>query len=232
MKRRFDYYYPRILGTPLIRHLVIDSFNVLSYGAPGMAQYWATDISWMGVRVLKNPIDLWYYQQIVYAVRPDAIIESGTGWGGSAYYLACLCDLLGNGQVITVDIQPKENRPVHQRISYLTGSSTSDLVLQQVKEKLAGKERVMVILDSDHSKDHVLRELNLYHAFVTPNSYLIVEDTIVNGHPIITSFGPGPDEAVKQFLGENPDFIVDRFFEKTLTTFNPGGYLKRKSPAP
>jgi cephalosporin hydroxylase len=96
---------------------------------------------------------------------------------------------------------------------------------------MAGPEdRVLVILDSDHSRDHVLEEMRMYADLVTPDSYLIVEDTNVNGHPVFPEFGPGPMEAVDAFLAERSDFIIDRSREKLLMTFNPGGYLKKAGP--
>jgi cephalosporin hydroxylase len=96
-----------------------------------------------------------------------------------------------------------------------------------VAERAAGAGRVLVVLDSDHSRDHVLAELRAYAPLVTPGSYLVVEDTNVNGHPVYEAFGPGPMEAVQDFLKERDDFEVDRSREKFLLTFNPGGWLRK-----
>ncbi len=109
---------------------------------------------------------------------------------------------------------------------HLTGSSTSELIVQQVEERVANK-RVIVILDSEHARSHVLEEMRLYAPFVTIGSYLIVEDTNVNGHPVYPEFGAGPSEAVTAFLETRDDFEVDPSREKFLLTFNPRGYLKR-----
>nr|HMT11078.1 CmcI family methyltransferase [Ignavibacteria bacterium] len=112
----------------------------------------------------------------------------------------------------------------------LMGSSVSDEILTKVKELVKDKKKIMVILDSDHSCDHVYRELELYYGFVTPGSYLVVEDSNINGHPVYSGFGqgPGPMEAMEKFLPAHPEFEVDKSREKFLMSFNPNGYLKRK----
>ncbi len=117
--------------------------------------------------------------------------------------------------------------PQHPRITYLVGSSTSPEILEQVKGMIPPSDRVMVILDSDHGRDHVLRELELYSDLVSPGSYMIVEDTNVNGHPVLTSHGPGPTEALEEYLRRDRRFVVDRSREKFFFTFNPGGYLRK-----
>lgn len=125
---------------------------------------------WLGTNVCKCPLDLWMYQEILFRTRPDAIIETGTFRGGSALYLASLCDLLDNGRVITIDVEEREDLPPE-------------------------------------------------------GCYLIVEDT--PAARVIPNFGPGPDEAVEEFLRSNESFIADPSCEKFLMTTNPGGYLKR-----
>ncbi len=186
-----------------------------------------TSTSWLGTTVLKCPLDLWNYQEILVETRPDLIIETGTHVGGSALYMAGICDLIGNGRIVTVDIEDRPGRPVHGRITYLEGSSTSDEMLEQVTAFVQEAARVMVILDSDHSHDHVLRELELYAPLVSKGCYLVVEDTNVNGHPVVPGFGPGPMEALNEFLSGTNDFEVDRSREKLMLTFNPSGYLLR-----
>ena len=181
----------------------------------------------LGVPLWKNPSDLWIYQEILWDVKPDLIIETGTNQGGSALYFARLCDLIGNGRVITIDIMARKNRPEHPRIEYLIGSSISPEILAHVATAAASASSVLVALDSDHHRDHVLAELRSYHAFVTPNSYLCVEDSNINGHPVNPFFGPGPMEAIGEFLAEQPAFQSDREREKFMHTFNPKGYLRR-----
>jgi cephalosporin hydroxylase len=138
-----------------------------------------------------------------------------------------MLDLIDKGKVLSIDIDPQPNLPTHKRLTYLKTSSTSELALQTVKEILSPEHTVLVILDSDHSKQHVLNELHLYHSFVTLGSYLIVEDSNINGHPVVPEFGPGPMEAIEEFLKDNDDFIIDATKHKFLITFNPNGYLKK-----
>ncbi|MBB6445160.1 CmcI family methyltransferase [Bacillus benzoevorans] len=182
---------------------------------------------WLGVMTLKCPFDLWIYQEILYETKPDWIIECGTFIGGSSLFLASMCDLIDHGKIITIDILDYKPKKTHPRITYLHGSSTSKEIEEKVKSMISEDETVMVILDSAHSKAHVLNELNIYSKLVTPGNYLIVEDTCVNAHPQMPYFGNGPLEAVLQFLTGNDRFIVDRAREKFLLTFNPSGYLKR-----
>ena len=182
---------------------------------------------WMGVAALKCPFDLWVYQEILHETRPEVILETGTARGGSALFLASILDMLGGGEVVSIDIVRRPEWPTHPRVTYVTGSSTSAPVLEEVRRRIAGKSRVMVILDSDHKKDHVLGELRAYAPLVTPDMYLIVEDTNINGHPVFPGFGPGPTEAVDEFLAGNATFQRDRSRERFFVTFNPGGYLRR-----
>ena len=206
---------------------VVDPF-FQEYGKSGV---WLATF-WLGRHVYKAPTDLWIYQELMYKTRPDLILETGTALGGSALYLASMCDLLDGGRIITIDVEPQDDLPVHPRIKYVTGSSISPEVLEQVRDEASGEDRVMVILDSDHSRDHVLAELREYAPLVSEGCYLIVEDTKVGR--ILTDFGPGPDEAIDEFLKENDSFAVDPVCEKFMLTFQPGGYLRasRKHGAP
>lgn len=235
-----DVLYYRLTFDSRSEQSVVDQFHKLYFDSHAVGKAWISS-SWMGVPLHKCPTDLWTYQQIVYEVKPDVIVETGTLLGGSAYYLASLCDLIGRGRVITIDVDSTEDslsrvrepvckaRPDHPRITYLRGSSTSEDVLQRVQSLIQAGDRVLVILDSDHSKTHVFKELCAYSSLVSIGSYLIVEDTNVNGHPVLPQFGPGPMEAVEGFLTKNTNFVPDRSREKHFLTFNPCGYLRRKS---
>jgi cephalosporin hydroxylase len=128
--------------------------------------------------------------------------------------------------VISIDLEPRA-QPPHPRITYLTGSSTADDVVAQVAARARGRRTVLVLLDSDHARDHVLAELRRYAPLVTRGSFVVVEDTNLNGHPVDPDFGPGPMEAVDAFLAETDAFEVDRTKDKLYLSFNPRGYLKR-----
>ncbi|HUI27622.1 MAG TPA: CmcI family methyltransferase [Candidatus Kryptonia bacterium] len=182
---------------------------------------------WLGVPLWKCPFDLWVYQEIIHEQRPDVIVETGTAHGGSALYLADLCDLVGTGRVVTIDIEARPNRPAHPRITYLEGSSVSPASLEHISRLIDNAANAMVILDSDHHAPHVAEELRLYSPLVTKGQYLIVEDGNINGHPVHPNFGPGPFEAVTDFLARNRDFVRDESREKFRVTFNPCGYLRR-----
>lgn len=212
---------------PRLRRMVVEQFHLLFYGSPRTCRPWA-DSYWLGAPAQKCPLDLWVYQEILAEVRPDVIIETGTADGGSALYLASICDLLSKGKVVTIDIAKNVSLPEHPRVTYLVGSSTSTAILDEVRALLRGASTVMVILDSDHRKHHVLQELHEYSEWVSPGSYLVVEDTNMNGHPVARGYGPGPKEAVAEFLKSNIAFEVDHEREKYYLTFNPGGYLRRK----
>ncbi len=174
----------------LLKKYVANAFHKLYWGNSSQTWY---NTFWLGFPVEKCPLDLWVYQEIIFKLKPDVIIECGTGNGGGALFMAHILDILNSGTVISIDIQQSEGRPQHKRIRYLLGSSTSEDILAQVSG-LKG-------------------------------SYLIVEDTNINGHPVLPEFGPGPMEAVSQFLSENKDFIVDKTKEKFYMTQNPNGYL-------
>lgn len=205
---------------------VVDAFHRLYYERWNGRQN-TLDLVWLGHRAVKCPFDMWVYQEIVVETRPDLIIESGTRFGGTSLFLASVLDQLGGpGRVLTLDIDPTPARPVHPRIDYLIGSSVDPGMIEQIHQAARG-HRVMLILDSDHVAPHVLAELQAYHDLVTPGCYLIVEDSNVNGRPVFPDFGPGPGEAVDEFLAMNEDFVVDRDRERFLISLNPGGYLRR-----
>jgi cephalosporin hydroxylase len=207
---------------------VVESFHRLYYDtAPGTC----AKTSWLGVPTEKFPGDLWVYQEIITEIRPDFIVETGTRYGGSAVFMATVCEVLGHGRVVTIDIEQLAStlacRPEHPRIAYLTGSSTSPDIVATVRETVEGAPCVMVVLDSDHRMAHVADELRLYSQLVTDGSYLIVEDTNINGHPVVADLGPGPWEAVEVFLKGALEYRPDYGCEKLRLTLNPRGYLRK-----
>ena len=205
---------------------VVDDFHNLYHLGPKSEGSIYKGTTWMGVPCFKCPLDMWIYQEILHEVKPDLIVETGTYKGGSALYLAHLCDAIGKGRIVSIDIDQHEH-PKHKRVTYLTGSSSDPLLINKIFE--GGAERVLVILDSDHSEEHVCKELALLSQRVSVGSYLIVEDSNLNGHPTYPTHGPGPFEAVEKFLPQNSHFAVDKSRERFLMTFNPNGYLKRIS---
>ena len=184
-------------------------------------------LRWFGHRILKCPFDIWTYQELIFETQPEIIVECGTRYGGGALYLASLLDLRGGpGEVVTIDIEPVERRPVHPRIRYLTGSTLDAGIVGQVRAAATGK-RTMVILDSDHSAAQVAAELKIYPAFVSPDCYLIVDDTNIGGHPVLPEHGPGPMEALDAWYPTQLDFVIDPSRERFMLSLNPRGFLRR-----
>ena len=211
---------------PKKQQQIVDQFHQLLYDSNVIGKGY-NGAHFVGTKVQKCPFDLFVYQEIISEIKPDVIIETGTAFGGTSLFLASICDLINKGRILTIDIDEIKGKPKHKRITYLTGSSSNEKIVKEVKEKIGKRDKVLVILDSDHSAQHVFNELMIYSKFVTKGSYLIVEDTNVNGNPVYPDHGPGPAEGLKKFLKSNGEFKVDRNREKYYLTFNPGGYLKK-----
>jgi cephalosporin hydroxylase len=163
---------------------------------------------------------------MIVTVRPDWIVEIGTGDGGRALFLASVCELVGHGQVVSVDAEARDDRPQHARLQYLTGEGYQKKTGERVATIVAGG-RAIVVLGALRDRVLTYREFGRYESLVPVGSYVVVADTIVNGHPVWPGFGPGPAEAVKQILNTNGDFLADPAMEKYSLTFNPSGFLKR-----
>lgn len=181
------------------------------------------------VPILKNPMDLWVYQDIVWDLQPTLIIETGTAYGGSALYFARQLDKLGRGAVVSIDLSPHATLPKHDRITFVQGSSIDSEIVAAVKACAATHPRVMVVLDSDHSAAHVTAELEAYAPMVSVNQFLVVEDTNINGRPVPIDWkgGPGPGPAVDAWLPNHPEFTRELLAERYLLTHHPGGWLRR-----
>jgi cephalosporin hydroxylase len=210
---------------------VIREFHRLYYEHGCHAEYGNglhAQTKYHGISTHKCPLDLWVFQEIIHEVRPALVIELGTYLGGTTLFLAHQLELLGEGRVVSVDRRQLE-RPEHHRISYVLGETDDESIVAAVRDHVAGSEGrpVIVIHDADHRCDQVLTDLECYAPFVTAGSYLIIEDSNVNGHPVLNGWGPGPYEAIEQFLCAHPDFAPDPSREKFLLTYNPNGYLKR-----
>lgn len=199
------------------------------------------NFTWLGRPIIQFPQDILAMQEIIWQVRPDLIIETGIAHGGSLIFYASLLELIGeNGQVLGIDIDIRaanraaiEKHRMFKRITMIEGSSTDADVLRKVYQLAADKSKVLVALDSNHTHEHVLKELELYSPLVTKDSYLVVFDTIVEDLPDDFfpdrpwSKGNNPKTAVREFLKTNDRFTVDREIEsKLLITVAPDGYLK------
>lgn len=206
---------------------VINEFNRIYYDS----KVWRRTY-YLGILTQQFPTDLWMIQEIITEIKPDFVIETGTYHGGSSLFYADILDRVNErGKVITVDIDPRiEKASTHalfrNRVHVIKGNSVFPEVIDQIAQIIKGGS-VLVTLDSLHTKEHVLEEMRLYSKFVTPGSYLIVQDTNINGHPVYPSFGPGPMEAVEEFLKTTRDFEVDRSRERYMLTAYPSGFLKR-----
>jgi len=183
--------------------------------------------TYFGIRTAKNPLDFWIYQEILFEMKPDVIVEIGNLYGGSTLALAHFCDLLGKGRVMAIDIdQSKIGSLVkdHQRISLFEGDAGE--LFGTVSSLIRSEESVLVIEDSSHTYENTLTVLRKYSQLTKSGQYFIVEDSICH-HGLMVGPSPGPFEAVETFVNENNDFVVDRSMENFFITWNPKGFLKR-----
>ena len=202
---------------------------------------YAYNQTWLGRPIIQYPQDILAIQEIIWNVNPDLIIETGIAHGGSLIFSASMLELLGgDGEVLGIDIDIRkhnrieiEKHPMFKRITMIEGSSIDEAVLNQVRDLAKDKHRVLVILDSNHTHDHVLRELELYSPLVTKGSYLLVFDTVVEDmsekHFADRPWGKGnnPKTAVWEFMKTNGRFEIDKTIEdKLLVTVAPDGFLK------
>jgi cephalosporin hydroxylase len=187
------------------------------------------ETSYFGVKALRSPIDSWIYQELIVAAKPDVIVEIGNELGGGLLILAHLCDLLGHGRVIGVDLEhdrvPDAVRN-HARITLIDGDACDSF--SKVRKLVGVGERVLVIEDSAHTYENTLDVLRLYSNLISPGDYFIVEDSICH-HGLTVGPSPGPYEAIEDFIKENAEFEIDRSRESFLITWNPKGYIRRKS---
>jgi cephalosporin hydroxylase len=199
------------------------------------------NFTWLGRPIIKLPADIIAFQEIIWNVKPDLIIETGIAHGGSIIFSASMLEILGKGEVVAVDIDIREHNrrvieehPMMKRITMIQGSSIDPVIIDQIREKTLGKERVMVFLDSLHTHDHVLAELRAYWQFVTPGSYIVLPDTFIELFPKDYfkdrpwDVGNNPMTALRAFLEENDHFKVDHeISDKLLISEGIDAYLKR-----
>jgi len=197
--------------------------------------------TWLGRPIVKYPNDIVIMQEIIWNLKPDVIVETGIAHGGSIVFSASMMEIIGKGEVVAVDIDIRkhnkdliEDHPMMKRITMYEGSSTDPAIFEKIKAHCEGKETVLVVLDSLHTHQHVIDELNLYSNLVTVGSYVICPDTFIEFFPKgyysnrPWDVGDNPYTAVKQFLGENDNFENDDVLtSKLLVTEGIEGYLKR-----
>lgn len=212
----------------------------------GWNQKYQYTFSWLGRPVIQLPEDMIRMQEVIYALKPDLIIETGVAHGGSLVFYASLCKAIGNGRVIGIDVEIRphnrraiEEHPLAGLIQLVEGSSTDPRIVRQVKSLVRPREKVLVLLDSNHTKQHVADELDAYAEFVTPASYIVATDGIMRDLHDVPRGKPGwradnPCAAVAQFLSKRSDFVLERpawpFNESDLAspvTHWPDAWLRR-----
>lgn len=199
------------------------------------------NFSWMGRPIIQYPQDMIAMQEIIYEIKPDLIIETGIAHGGSLIFYSSILELMGHGEVLGIDIDIRDhnkeeilNHPMSKRIKMIQGSSIDPKVMLQVDEIAKGKSKIIVLLDSNHTHEHVYEELKLYSSYVSMGSYLVVFDTLIEDMP--KNFYPdrswdkgnNPKTALYKFLEENDSFEIDRELDdKLLISVAHNGYLKK-----
>lgn len=219
-----------------------DAFRVISrlWMKTGWASRLSYNFTWLGRPIIQLPEDILMAQEVIYRLRPDVIVETGVAHGGSGVFYASLFEILSHGRVISIDVEIRphnrkalEEHPLKKRITLIEGSSIAPQTVQQVRALIAPSEKVMVILDSNHSRDHVLRELEMYSPLVASGSYVVVAD----GNMDDLCDAPGgkpewatdnPRVAIHQFLASHPEFGIDPEPTRLGITYWPDGYLRRK----
>lgn len=204
---------------------------------------WIHQTTWFGEPILQLPQDMFALQEIIFRTRPKVIVEVGVAWAGSLLFYSTILKAIGGGKIIGVDIYIPDDLKqrlysfgdLTREIDLINGSSIDESIFQQIQTRVGDCKEVLVVLDSNHTHDHVLQELRLYSQLVGSGYYLICGDTIVDDIPEQTHrprpWGPGnnPKTALREFLKENQDFEIDDAVEnKLLLTCNPSGFLKRR----
>lgn len=198
------------------------------------------EINWLGRPIIQFGSDMIMLQQLLWEVRPDVLIETGIAHGGSLIYTASLFELMGNdGRVIGIDVEIRphnkiaiEQHTLYNRIEMIEGSSIDQKTIEALENILDKDKKIVVMLDSNHSKSHVLAELELYSKYVAVGSYIIVQDGAQEWVADIPRGKPewkddNPLQAIKEFLKINSDFVIDERFTRLGITCSPNGYLKR-----
>lgn len=205
----------------------------------GWEQKSSYNVTWLGIPIIQLPEDILVLQELIYKIRPDWIIETGTAHGGAAVFYASLLELLGRGHVISVDVEIRkynrlaiQSHPMSRRITLIESPSTAPKTMAAIRKRVKPKDSVLVMLDSKHTKAHVRRELELYSKWVTPGSYIVVFDGVMEWVADAPRGKPewkrdNPTAAIRSFLKSHPQFVVDPDYNRLSVTYCPGGFLKR-----
>lgn len=215
--------------------------------AVGWDQRYPYTFSWLGRPVIQLPEDLLRLQEVIHEVQPDLIIETGVAHGGSLIFLATLCHALDQGRVLGIDVEirphNREAIEAHRLAGYIDlieGDSVAESTLAAVRAKVQPGDRILVILDSDHSRDHVRRELEAYSELVGPGGYIVATDGVMKDLTNVPRGEPewlwdNPEQAATEFLQSNPEFervVPPRSFDESnglpTPTHWPGAWLRRK----
>lgn len=219
-----------------------EGFEVLSHlwTRSGWQRKLTYELTWMGVPIIQLPEDILMMQELVWRLRPDVIIESGVAHGGALVLYASLLEQIGKGRVIGVDVEIRkynrlaiQSHPVSDRITLIEGDSTADATLEQVRSQVRPRDKVLVALDSNHTREHVLRELERYAPLVTPGSYCVVFDSVMTMVHDAPNAGPdwardNPLEAVRDFLAADDQFEIDPELNRLGVTYCQSGFLRRR----
>jgi cephalosporin hydroxylase len=218
-------------------------------GARALAQLWTRSAwqrrisyqtRWLGIPIIQLPEDILIMQELIYKVKPTIVIETGTAHGGTAVLYASMLELLGKGRVISIDVEIREHNrlaiqshPMAKRITLIEGSSVDDEVQAQVKRLVRANDRVLVALDSNHTYSHVLKELEKFGPLVSPGSYMVAFDGVMetladapDGKPEWATDNPAA--AIRDFLENHSEFEPDPYYNRLMVTYCPGGFLKKK----
>jgi cephalosporin hydroxylase len=213
----------------------------------GWNEKYTHTFSWMGRPIIQNPEDIIRAQEVIYRIQPDVILETGVAHGGSLVFYVSLCKAMSKGRVIGVDIEIRphnrkaiESHELFPNITLIEGSSIDPVIVRQVKSLVKQNETVLVFLDSNHKKRHVLAELEAYHSLVTPDSYIVATDGIMKDLDDVPRGNPewvhdNPAAAAAEFVQSHPEFVIEQpawsFNESQLSenvTHWPGAWLRRK----
>jgi cephalosporin hydroxylase len=218
-----------------------EGFKVLSnlFTRSGWQQKISYEPTWLGIPIIQTPEDIAMMQELIWKVRPDVIIECGVAHGGALVLYASILDMTGKGHVIGVDVEIRkynrlalQSHVMSRRFTLIEGSSVDEATVKQVRDMIRPDDRVMVTLDSNHTAEHVAKELDLYSPLVTTDSYLVVFDGVMQ----VLTDAPGgsptwatdnPWQATEEFLAKHSDFEVDPYYNRLKVTHCPGGFLRR-----